>query len=69
MNELVRDARLRFPFAAPPGPGEAIEVATGILWARLPLPFALDHVTLGSATTLRAPPGTRFSAARSPAAP
>ncbi len=46
MNELVRDARLRFPFAVPPGPGEAIEVAAGILWARLPLPFALDHVNL-----------------------
>ncbi len=46
MNETVREARLRFPFAAPPGPGEAIEVAAGILWARLPLPFALDHINI-----------------------
>ncbi|HYA73409.1 MAG TPA: MBL fold metallo-hydrolase [Roseiarcus sp.] len=46
MNELAREAQLRFPFAAPPAPGEAIEVAAGILWARLPLPFALDHVNL-----------------------
>jgi glyoxylase-like metal-dependent hydrolase (beta-lactamase superfamily II) len=46
MNERVRDSRLRFPFAAPPGPGEAIEVAPGVLWARLPLPFALDHINI-----------------------
>lgn len=28
----------------PPGPGEAVEVAEGIRWLRLPLPMALDHV-------------------------
>ncbi len=46
MNERVRDSQLRFPFAAPPGPGETIEAAPGILWARLPLPFALDHINI-----------------------
>ena len=35
---------IRTPFEAPPGPGEAIEVADGILWLRIPLPMALDHV-------------------------
>lgn len=35
---------LRFPFPLPPGPCEAIEVAPGIRWLRLPLPMALDHV-------------------------
>jgi len=30
----------------PPRPGEAVEVAPGILWLRFPLPFALDHVNL-----------------------
>ncbi len=32
---------------APPAPGEAVAVAEGVLWARLPLPMAgLDHVNL-----------------------
>ena len=34
------------PFATPPAPGEAITVAPGILWLRLPLPWALDHVNV-----------------------
>ena len=29
-----------------PEPGKVIEVAPGILWVRMPLPFALDHVNL-----------------------
>jgi glyoxylase-like metal-dependent hydrolase (beta-lactamase superfamily II) len=37
---------LDYPFAAPPAPGETIEVAPGILWVRMPLPFALDHINL-----------------------
>ncbi len=37
---------LSFPFPDPPGPGEAVEVADGILWLRLPLPMALDHVNI-----------------------
>ena len=37
---------LDHPFAAPPAPGAAIEVAPGILWVRMPLPFALDHINL-----------------------
>lgn len=32
------------PYATPPEAGAAIEVAPGILWLRLPLPMALDHV-------------------------
>lgn len=35
---------LRYPFEAPPGFGAALEVAEGVLWLRLPLPMALDHV-------------------------
>ncbi|HHX91823.1 MAG TPA: MBL fold metallo-hydrolase [Paracoccus sp.] len=34
------------PFPAPPAPGEAIEVAPGILWLRFPLPYLLDHVNV-----------------------
>ncbi len=37
---------LRYPFDAPPGEGAATEVAPGILWIRLPLPMALDHVNV-----------------------
>ncbi|MEO1468449.1 MAG: MBL fold metallo-hydrolase [Pseudomonadota bacterium] len=37
---------IAFPFADPPAHGEAVEVADGVLWTRLPLPMALDHVNL-----------------------
>lgn len=37
---------ITFPFSAPPAEGEATEVAEGILWMRLPLPMALDHVNV-----------------------
>src|SRR5512135_57422 len=30
----------------PPAPGQTVEVAPGVLWLRMPLPFALDHVNL-----------------------
>ena len=30
----------------PPPPGRTTEVAPGVLWARLPLPFRLDHVNV-----------------------
>ena len=39
-------AILDFPFDSPPPPGEAREVAPGVLWLRMPLPFALDHINL-----------------------
>ncbi len=38
--------KIRYPFESPPKEGEAIEVADGILWMRLPLPMALDHVNV-----------------------
>jgi glyoxylase-like metal-dependent hydrolase (beta-lactamase superfamily II) len=37
---------LGFPFPVPPLGGEAREVAPGIWWLRMPLPFALDHINL-----------------------
>jgi glyoxylase-like metal-dependent hydrolase (beta-lactamase superfamily II) len=39
-------AVLDFPLAAPPAPGGASPAAPGILWLRMPLPFALDHINL-----------------------
>ncbi|MDZ4134004.1 MAG: MBL fold metallo-hydrolase [Paracoccaceae bacterium] len=37
---------MRTPFAHPPATGAAVEVAEGVLWMRLPLPMALDHVNV-----------------------
>lgn len=37
---------IRTPFALPPEEGAATEVAPGVLWMRLPLPMALDHVNV-----------------------
>ncbi|SIS58653.1 Glyoxylase, beta-lactamase superfamily II [Roseivivax lentus] len=39
-------AGIRYPWAEPPAEGAALEVAEGILWLRLPLPMALDHVNV-----------------------
>lgn len=37
---------IRHPLESPPEAGQAIEIAQGILWLRLPLPMALDHVNV-----------------------
>lgn len=37
---------IRTPWETPPAEGEALEVAEGILWMRLPLPMKLDHVNV-----------------------
>jgi glyoxylase-like metal-dependent hydrolase (beta-lactamase superfamily II) len=42
----VTRAGIRYPFDTPPAEGEATEVAPGVLWMRLPLPMALDHVNV-----------------------
>ncbi len=41
----IRDPLL-YPFPAPPAPGELLEVAPGILWTRIALPFQLNHVNI-----------------------
>jgi glyoxylase-like metal-dependent hydrolase (beta-lactamase superfamily II) len=35
-----------YPYAQPPSPGALIEVAAGVFWLRMPLPFALEHINL-----------------------
>ncbi|NIZ62666.1 MBL fold hydrolase [Sedimentitalea sp. CY04] len=42
----VPEVSMRHPWEEPPAPGEAIEVADGVLWMRLPLPMKLDHVNV-----------------------
>nr|WP_255616766.1 MBL fold metallo-hydrolase [Microvirga puerhi] len=37
---------MTFPFAEPPATGQVRQVAPGILWTRIPLPFRLDHVNV-----------------------
>jgi len=37
---------LIFPHTKPPPFGAPVEVAPGVLWLRMPLPFALDHINL-----------------------
>jgi glyoxylase-like metal-dependent hydrolase (beta-lactamase superfamily II) len=45
MNAL--ESQLAYPFGdTVPAPGTLHEVAPGLSWARMPLPFALDHINL-----------------------
>jgi glyoxylase-like metal-dependent hydrolase (beta-lactamase superfamily II) len=37
---------LSYPFSTPPEPGTLTDVAPGIRWLRLPLPYRLDHVNV-----------------------
>ncbi len=37
---------LTYPCGDAPGVGQAREVAPGVYWLRMPLPFALDHINL-----------------------
>src|ERR671927_28754 len=39
-------AALTFPHAEPPPAGEAAEVAPGVFWIRMRLPFVLNHINL-----------------------
>jgi glyoxylase-like metal-dependent hydrolase (beta-lactamase superfamily II) len=44
--QAARRVPLDYPFPNTPQPGEAIAVADGVLWLRLPLPFILDHINV-----------------------
>lgn len=37
---------LTYPCGDPPAPGQAVQVAPGVLWLRMALPFSLDHINL-----------------------
>jgi glyoxylase-like metal-dependent hydrolase (beta-lactamase superfamily II) len=39
-------SKLQYPWPETPAPGQTIEVAPGIHWLSMPLPFALDHINL-----------------------
>lgn len=41
------EQKLQYPWGDTlPDPGQALDVADGVKWVRLPLPFALDHVNV-----------------------
>jgi glyoxylase-like metal-dependent hydrolase (beta-lactamase superfamily II) len=43
---VTRETSIAPNLATAPAPGEVIEAAPGLLWARFPLPFALNHVNV-----------------------
>ncbi len=43
---MADGGKITTPWQAAPDHGAAVEVAEGILWIRLPLPMALDHVNI-----------------------
>ena len=45
-NQLKPFEPIAYPIEQHPTPGEALEVAPGVRWARMPLPFELNHINL-----------------------
>ncbi|MEG1733399.1 MAG: MBL fold metallo-hydrolase [Comamonas sp.] len=46
-HERVRaSADLRYPFEPPKADGSLVEVAPGVMWARMPMPMTLDHINV-----------------------
>jgi glyoxylase-like metal-dependent hydrolase (beta-lactamase superfamily II) len=46
MTQKPQDGDLRYPFPEPPQKKHIVEIAEGVLWLRLPLPFRLDHINI-----------------------
>jgi glyoxylase-like metal-dependent hydrolase (beta-lactamase superfamily II) len=46
MKSKTESSSLDYPFPSPPEPGRVVEVAPGVLWVRIPLPFRLNHVNV-----------------------
>jgi glyoxylase-like metal-dependent hydrolase (beta-lactamase superfamily II) len=44
--QTTHPSTLTFPIAIPPAPGSVTDIAPGIRWLRLPLPYRLDHVNI-----------------------
>ena len=45
-SDTLARPKLDYPFAALPEDGAVVEVAPGVLWARMPLPFALKWINV-----------------------
>lgn len=46
MTRLHARVVLDYPLIAPATDGSVVEIAPGILWARMPMPMALDHINV-----------------------
>jgi glyoxylase-like metal-dependent hydrolase (beta-lactamase superfamily II) len=46
MKDGIDPSEIQLPFPEPPEPGRTVEIAPGLLWARMPLPFRLNHVNV-----------------------
>jgi glyoxylase-like metal-dependent hydrolase (beta-lactamase superfamily II) len=44
--DTTAKSKLVYPFASAPARGQTLEVAPGILWIRMPLPYSLNHINL-----------------------
>jgi glyoxylase-like metal-dependent hydrolase (beta-lactamase superfamily II) len=45
-NQLKPSEPIEYPIAQQPEPGQALELAPGVRWLRMPLPFELNHINL-----------------------
>ena len=45
VSSRIKDS-LVFPRPEPPDPGQYVEIADGILWLRISLPFRLNHINV-----------------------
>ncbi|MBD5801258.1 Hydroxyacylglutathione hydrolase [Azoarcus sp. Aa7] len=45
-NAMTASGELQYPFDDTPGAGEVKQVAPGVGWVRMPLPFVLNHINL-----------------------
>jgi len=43
---MSSSSALQFPISEAPDMGQPLEVATGVYWLRMPLPFSLNHINL-----------------------
>jgi glyoxylase-like metal-dependent hydrolase (beta-lactamase superfamily II) len=44
--QVTHPSKLTFPVPVPPDPGSLTDIAPGVRWLRLPLPYRLDHVNI-----------------------
>ncbi len=46
ITERLEKPTLDYPFAAPPEAGKSLQVAPGVVWMRMPMPFVLNHINI-----------------------
>lgn len=46
VTQIPQHTELQYPHMEPPQPGTVVEIAPGILWTRVALPFRLNHVNI-----------------------